>query len=106
MTSPAPPTRAASAAFGNDAVSSAVRAAACRALADSPGVVATGPASDARGRAGVGLKLASEPPTTVIIDPDGPSVLTQSMSGGAPEDQVVYLEAGWTDGPPHVPSVP
>ncbi|MEU9830147.1 hypothetical protein AB0D67_01280 [Streptosporangium sp. NPDC048047] len=90
----------------------AVRAAAYRALAESPDVRYLGRAADARGRAGEAFSFTVRTPVpfrrTLVIDPGTSQVLSSTTSGrpGAAGDEVeVVLEAGWTDDGPAVTPV-
>ncbi|MFF0306254.1 hypothetical protein ACFYSC_02435 [Streptosporangium sp. NPDC004379] len=90
----------------------AVRAAAYRALAESPDVRYLGRAADVRGRAGEAFSFTVRTPVpfrrTLVIDPGTSQVLSSTTSGrpGAAGDEVeVVLEAGWTDDGPAVTPV-
>ncbi|MFC4049846.1 CU044_5270 family protein [Actinomadura syzygii] len=88
-----------------------VRAAAYRMLAAMPGVTAMGEVTDERGRKGVGLhvRVLRGVADTVIIDPNTSLVLSTSRS--APDvpgkvDKELYLQVGWTDSAPRIPTLP
>ncbi|MEV5568957.1 CU044_5270 family protein [Spirillospora sp. NPDC052269] len=88
-----------------------VRAAAFRAFAAMPGVTSLGPVTDERGRTGIGLRIQFRRgfTDTVIIDPDSSLVLSDSVTGSkAPEQlgKVLYIQVGWTDSAPKVPTLP
>ncbi|WP_147341560.1 CU044_5270 family protein [Actinomadura logoneensis] len=88
-----------------------VRAAAFRMLAAMPGVTAMGEVADERGRKGVGLRVQVQRGVsdTVIIDPGSSLVLSTSRAVAGVTgkvDKVVYLQAGWTDAPPKIPTLP
>jgi hypothetical protein len=88
-----------------------VRAAAYRMLAAMPGVTAIGKVTDERGRQGVGLhvRVMRDVADTVIIDPGSSLVLSTSRT--VPDvpgkvDKELYVQVGWTDTPPAVPTLP
>ncbi|WP_067486309.1 CU044_5270 family protein [Actinomadura hibisca] len=92
------------------------RAAAFRALAAMPGVKATGATKDDRGRPGVGLSVhagGNGPLIRLVIDPKNSLVLSQSVEQvgklavlkGKSKRQS-YLQVGWSDAAPAVPSLP
>ncbi|MFI0350167.1 CU044_5270 family protein [Actinomadura sp. 9N407] len=88
-----------------------VRAAAYRMLAAMPGVTAIGTVTDERGRKGVGLhvRVLRDVAETVIIDPGSSLVLSTSRTvpdvpGKVAKD--LYLQAGWTDAAPRIPTLP
>jgi hypothetical protein len=88
-----------------------VRAATYRMLAAMPGVTAMGEVTDERGRKGVGLhvRVLREVADTLIIDPDSSLVLSTSRTTPnvpGKVDKVLYLEAGWTDSAPRIPTLP
>jgi hypothetical protein len=106
-----------------------IRAAAFRALAGTPNIKLEGKTTDPRGRAGIGftIKANGRPGTSrVVIDPRTSLVLSRQSalvyaSHGVAADakfkkfkikvgavmmrfNVTYLEVGWTDEKPHVPT--
>ncbi|MGI5170910.1 CU044_5270 family protein [Spirillospora sp. CA-253888] len=94
-----------------------VRAAAYRMLADMPGVTAMGAVTDERGRKGFGLRVRVMKGITDTVIIDQASSLVLSTSRTAPSDsgktgerkalgKVLYLQAGWTDSEPRVPTLP
>ncbi|GAA2636066.1 CU044_5270 family protein [Actinomadura fulvescens] len=88
-----------------------VRAAAYRMLAAMPGVTAMGEVTDERGRKGFGLhvRVMRRVADTVIIDPRSSLVLSTSRtvpSVPGKVDKVLYLQAGWTDSDPRIPTLP
>jgi hypothetical protein len=85
-------------------VSPKVRAAAFRALAQRPGVTSDGRVKDARGRIGDGVTIDGG--FHLIIDPTTAFVLQESSGSvdGTKKSSTVYLEVGWTNGRPHVPT--
>jgi hypothetical protein len=93
--------------------SPSVRAAALRIIADLPGVRTQGAVRDPLGRDGTGiLQVDTTAGVTythqLIIDPDTGQLLARVI-GGTPAEKakdgyIAVLDAGWTDGEPHVPS--
>jgi hypothetical protein len=103
-----------------------VRAAAYRALADMPNVTSTGRTRDERGRAGVGIDIATGGVTHIvapggppfkageltrklIIDPETSHVLASEASVGTSSDPIsgsLILKVGWTDEKPREPAKP
>ncbi|MCO5993609.1 CU044_5270 family protein [Actinoallomurus rhizosphaericola] len=84
-------------------VSPSVRAAAFRALARRPGVTAGGRVADSQGRVGQAVRLG---PSTLIIDTKSSFVLQETVEtvDHVKRASTVYLEVGWTDEKPHVPT--
>ncbi|MEV4254172.1 CU044_5270 family protein [Spirillospora sp. NPDC049652] len=87
-----------------------VRAAAYRMLAAMPGVTAIGEVTDERGRKGVGLRVQVKPSVTdtVVIDPASSLVLSTSRTLSkvpGTVDKILYLQVGWTDAPPKIPTL-
>ncbi|QKW32853.1 CU044_5270 family protein [Actinomadura sp. NAK00032] len=88
-----------------------VRAATYRMLAAMPGVTTMGAVTDERGRKGVGLhvRVLREVADTLVIDPESSFVLSTSRtSPNVPGkvDKALYLQAGWTDSAPRIPTLP
>ncbi|MGK5554785.1 CU044_5270 family protein [Actinomadura kijaniata] len=88
-----------------------VRGAAYRMLAAMPGVTAMGKVTDERGRKGFGLhvRVLRGVTDTIIIDPDSSLVLSTSRT--TPDvpgkvAKVLYLQVGWTDSDPRIPTLP
>ncbi|WP_067473752.1 CU044_5270 family protein [Actinomadura hibisca] len=88
-----------------------VRAAAYRLFAAMPGVTAMGEVTDERGRKGFGLRVQGRRGfvETVIIDPASSLVLSTSVTGSGPVgtlSKMLYLQVGWTDSEPRIPTLP
>ncbi|MFD0683631.1 CU044_5270 family protein [Actinomadura fibrosa] len=93
-----------------------VRGAAYRALAALPAVKAAGRTTDDRGRKGVALVVTGTgraPVVRLVVDPATSLVLSRSVEQTGKlaaikqkSVKTTFLEAGWTDAGPHVPSVP
>ncbi|MFG2020900.1 CU044_5270 family protein [Actinomadura geliboluensis] len=88
-----------------------VRAATYRMLAAMPGVTAVGAVTDERGRKGVGLhvRVMREVADTLVIDPESSFVLSLSRTTAnvpGEVDKTLYLQAGWTDSAPRIPTLP
>ncbi|MFC5754753.1 CU044_5270 family protein [Actinomadura rugatobispora] len=85
----------------------ATRAAAFRALADRPGVRDGGVARDQRGRPGRELRLGKDGQERVLVDPATSQLLSiRTVLPRHPEFSETYLEVGWTDEKPRVPTAP
>lgn len=91
-----------------------VRAAAFRALAALPGARSLGEVKDPQGRTGVGIDIVDRGlATRLIVDPRTSLILSSAEVAGRPgaakpdkERTTVYLQAGWTDARPQVPTLP
>ena len=106
-------------------LSSAVRAAAYRVLADLPGITSLGPVTDPLGRSGIGVALPPRPvgdlgeeQQQLIVDPATSTILAQQtvlvrpaklavaagMNSGTPINYTATLHIGWTDQQVEVPT--
>lgn len=89
-----------------------VRAAVYRALADLPGVHVVGRVKDEQGRSGVRIVLdpkAGAPEIQLVIDTRTSLVLSEHTGRQPVEEKnrkTVYLQVGWTNSAPKVPTVP
>jgi hypothetical protein len=93
--------------------SPAVRTAVLRIIAGLPGVHSQGEVRDPLGRDGVGIVLVGKGDGAtfteqLIVDPDTGELLALVI-GGTPGAKAkngyqAFLDAGWTDEKPHVPS--